>query len=132
MVMPTVAFGERNTLFLAVCFMLFTAIFLNHLPECKSKKLLFLENGFYVALALIGIINILNVAKNYKLNNEIQNRNIALIEEAKSSNSPSVELYKLINDYYGWSMPYQSSYHEYYFKQYYDIADKNIIWKNID
>lgn len=111
--------------------MLFTALLFTNLPKANKNFFKYIEYGFYTLLVIAGTLNILNVYKNYKITNQIQNENIQIIQKYKESNSnETLELYKLIDDRYGWSMPDYSKYHEDWFKIYYEIRDAEIIWKD--
>lgn len=131
MMLVSPVYGERNTLFGAVMIILFTAILATRLPKSNKKFLKYIENGFYTLLLIIAIFNGFSTYKNYKLTDKIQEENIKLIEEYKKSNSNEIlELSKLADDRYGWSMPDVSQYHEYWFKVYYEIPEAQIVWKD--
>lgn len=110
---------------------LFTTVLISNLPKTNKKVFKFIGNSFYCFLIICGTINILNIYKNYKITNQIQNENIQLIEHYKNSrvfiNEP-LKLYKIIDDKYSWSMPYYSIYHENWFKIYYGIKGVQISW----
>lgn len=129
MILVSPVYGERNTIFAALMIILFSATLITRLP--KNKYLKSLEKIFYTFLIIISSFNILNIYKNYKITNEIQNENIKIINEyKKSSSNEIIELSKLANDNYGWSMPYISPYHENWFKIYYEIQNVEIVWKD--
>lgn len=131
MMIVSPVYGERNTLFGIFMIMLFTALLFTNLPKANKNFFKYIEYGFYTLLVIAGTLNILNVYKNYKITNQIQNENIQIIQKYKESNSnETLELYKLIDDRYGWSMPDYSKYHEDWFKIYYEIRDAEIIWKD--
>ena len=133
MMLVSPVFGERNTLFAGFMIILFTAILINHLPKFKNKLFIFSKICFYFSLIVISTLNIYNIYTNYKITNNIQIQNEKLITEYKKTNSTEkLELYKLPDDNYGWSMPYISDYHNYCFKIYYDIPNAEIIWKDYE
>ena len=129
MMIVSPVYGERNTLFGIFMIILFTAVLITNLPQANKNYLKHIESGFYSLLVIAGTLNIWNVYKNYELTNQIQNKNINLVEKYKESNSgKTLELYKLVDDRYGWSMPDYSKYHENWFKIYYNIPEVEIIW----
>lgn len=131
MIIVSPVYGERNTLFGIFMIILFTTVLISNLPKTNKKVFKFIENSFYCFLIICGILNILNIYKNYKITNQIQNENIQLIKNYKNSRAVTNEqltLYKIIDDKYSWSMPYYSIYHENWFKIYYEIEDSNISW----
>ena len=131
MMLVSPVFGERNTLFGIFMIILFTALLISHLPKSKNKFLIFIKSGFYIFLILVATINIFNIYKNYKLTNEIQNKNIEIINEYKKTDSnEKIELFKFHDDRFGWSMPYISKYHEHWYKIYYEIPNAEITWKD--
>ena len=131
MMLISPVYGERNTLFAGFMIIFFTAILICNLSLTKNKVLNFLEYLFYLFLISFAIFNILEIYKGYKTTNEIQKANIQIINEFKEKNkNDSIDLYKFKDDRFGWSMPYISSYHEYWFKIYYEIPDAKITWKN--
>lgn len=133
MMLVSPVYGERNTLFGALMIIFFTAILFAHLLETKNRFINFIEKVFYIFLVIISSFNILNIYRNYKITNEIQNKNIKIIEEYKKTNSnEELELSKLKDDNFGWSMPYNSPYHEYWYKVYYKIPETKIIWKDYE
>ncbi len=131
MMIVSPVYGERNTLFGIIMIIFFTAILLSHLTEYKNKYFNYIKNGFYILLLLISILNISNKFLNYKLTNEIDKENQKIISEYKKSNSNEpIKLYRFKDDKYGWSMPYTSPYHEFWFKVYYKIdTNSEIIWQ---
>lgn len=131
-IMMTVSpvYGERNTLFGIFMIMLFTAILFSKISFGDNKKIKKISYCITIILMIIAYINIFKTYKNYKISNDIQNENINIISEHKKSNEKddTINLYMLKNDLYGWSMPYVSAYHEYWFKVYYEIENLNINW----
>lgn len=131
MMLVSPVFGERNTLFGIFMIILFTALLISHLPKTKNNFLIFIKSGFYIFLITIATINIFNIYKGYKLTNEIQKKNIEIINEYKKIDSnEKIELFKFHDDRFGWSMPYVSKYHEHWFKIYYEIPNAEITWKD--
>ena len=131
MMLVSPVFGERNTLFGIFMIILFTALLISHLPKSKNKFLIFIKSGFYIFLISLATLNIFNIYNGYKLTNEIQNKNIEIINEYKKIDSNKMlELFKFHDDRFGWSMPYVSKYHEHWFKVYYEIPNAEIIWKD--
>lgn len=129
MIIVSPVYGERNTVFGVFMIILFTATLITNLPKINKKVFKLFENIFYCFLIICGTFNILNIYNNYKITNHIQNENIQLIKKYKNTetNEPLI-LYKLIDDKYSWSMPYNSNYHENWFKIYYEIEDAKINW----
>ena len=140
-------YGERNTLFIAIMIFLFTSLLMVRIPDFKINIFKSLEISFYFILLTVSTINMLNIYKNYKITNEIQNQNIKILDSYKENKNTddkivkrisylnqkpnnTIELTKFADDKYGWSMPYISPYHENWFKIYYDIKDYEIIWKD--
>lgn len=129
MMLVSPVYGERNTLFGIYMIIFFTAIIISKLPEYNRKTFKYFSRIFYLSLTIYAIIYSTNNFTNYRITDQIQNENIKLIDEYKKSNSgDSLELYTFTDDRYGWSMPYVSKYHEYWFKTYYDIPNTEIIW----
>lgn len=84
-----------------------------------------------LCLLLIGsMFYICDTADGYKETKKIDTLNNILINEFDSATDKSrLVQFKLKNDDYGWSMPYLSSYHQYYYKLYYGIPEKTeIVW----
>ena len=131
MMLVSPVYGERNTIFFAIMIVLFTATLITNISKTNNKFLKYIENGFFIFLVIIAVLNIFNIYKGYKITNKIQNKNIEIIKDYKNLNSDKkIELTKFKDDRFGWSMPYISSYHEYWFKTYYEISDAEIIWND--
>lgn len=122
-------YGERNTIFIAFMLMLFTGFMFSKISFKLQKVLHGISISFYGILIIVSLINIYDIYKKYKISNNIQNQNILAINEYKlSNNTNTLYLKKLEDEKYGWSMPYNSPYHEQWFKIYYKIKDTNIVW----
>lgn len=130
MMLVSPVFGERNTLFGIFMVFLFSAIFFAKIEISKNKIIKNISYSLIILLMIIAYGNIFKTFVNYKISNDIQNKNIAIINDYKLSKKEqnSINLYKLKNDAYGWSMPYVSKYHEYYFKLFYEIPNIEINW----
>lgn len=122
-------YGERNTIFIAFMLMLFTGFMFSKISFKSQKVLHGISISFYGILIIVSLINIYDIYKKYKISNNIQNQNILAINEYKLlNNTNTLYLKKLEDEKYGWSMPYNSPYHEQWFKIYYKIKDTNIVW----
>ena len=122
-------YGERNTIFIAFMLMLFTGFMFSKISFKSQTVLHGISISFYGILIIVSLINIYDIYKKYKISNNIQNQNTLAINEYKlSNNTNTLYLKKLEDEKYGWSMPYNSPYHEQWFKIYYKIKDANIVW----
>ena len=130
MMIVSPVYGERNTLFGFFMLTFFLIILVSKLPDYNNYFYKTISFGFYLLLALTGSFYGVKTYANYKISNDIQKQNIMLIENYKKNNlNTELKLYMLSDDRYGWSLPYVSSYHEYWFKNFYNIADVNINWQ---
>lgn len=119
-------YGYRNILCGVFMIILFASYLFSHINISKSTRYIY---SISIALLLtFSTINILNTIAGYDRTNFTEKINIKIIDEYKKSKPDIIELYKYPDDNYGWSMPYQSSYHEYYYKLYHGI-EAEIIWK---
>lgn len=94
---------------------------------CEDKKY------FYVSLAvsilfLFGAVRIYaNTYIGYKGNFPVTAKNEALIEEYKANPKGELTQYTLPHPDHCWSMPYQSTYHLYWYKNYYELHPDTVI-----
>jgi hypothetical protein len=116
-------YGYRNIIFGIILLVLFIAILVSNLDISKSLKYV----NLFLSLLLLtaAIINVYNTVQGYSITAMERKYNFEILQNNRDD---FLYLYTLPNDDYGWSMPYYSKYHEYYFKKFYKI-DKEIIWK---
>lgn len=121
MLSPTL--GPRVMLMTNVMYILYTACLIPYAVDKKCVK--------YIAAAIIVICALANIAQTshgYCINSGVYAENERLIEEYKQAGGDLVQK-RLVSEKYGWSMPYNSRYHEYYYKLYYGIdSDDTILW----
>ncbi len=95
----------------------------------KSKPKYWAVWVFAAMLLAFGAINYVNTYVGYRANFPVTAKNEAKIEEYKKAPTEQLEQYMLPYPDHAWSMPYQSSYHLYYYKIHYDLKeDTEIIW----
>ena len=71
-------------------------------------------------------------ALGYAKTKQVEEKNNEIIANSSvlTDKNKEIILYKCPDNNYGWSMPYTSSYHEFYFKHHYQIKCK-INWNEI-
>ena len=124
MMLISPVFGPRNLIFGLIMFA-FTICLIASKVDFKLKNFL---TSLLVILALIANVD---TANGYKQTKIIDKFNLEILTASNTtlSNENSVlTLYKFPDDNYGWSMPYLSSYHEFYFKHLHQIKNK-IQWE---
>ncbi len=66
----------------------------------------------------------------YRANAKVYIENEELIEQYRAAGGDSLVQHKLVFEDFGWSMPYNSEFHEEYYKIYYDIPQSTkILWE---
>lgn len=125
MLVVSSTYGDRNLLFGIFMLILMIAYLAN---DFDIKQFYLNSYALNIAIFLISFIAIKNqitIINGYYKSHIIELENIKKIN---SNNSKELLLEKPdIN--YTWSMPYVSDYHKYYYKIYYHLEDKNVIWK---
>lgn len=112
--------GHRNLIFGLMMFLFIICIIASKI-DFKFK------NIFTSVLILLAIIVNIHTAKGYYQTKLIDTKNIEIISYSQdiiNDKNQEITLYKFLNDDYGWSMPYVSSYHEYWFKNFYNMKCK--------
>ncbi len=96
---------------------------------CEDKRYFILSFAVSVLFLLVGARIYTNTYIGYKTNFPVTAENEALIDEYKSNPTGSLTQYTLPYPDHCWSMPYQSTYHLYYYKLYYGLhPDTQIDW----
>lgn len=116
--------GPRNFIFGFVLFAFMIAILSNNF----SLKKLYIPTCVLLFIALT--VN-LKTANGYYQTRLIEEKNqeiLAASSDILKNKNEEITLYKFLDDNYAWSMPYVSSYHEFYFKHFYQIKCK-INWE---
>jgi len=120
-------FGPRNLIFGLIMFAFLICLLANKL---RFKY----TTAFAIILFAFALVFNFQTANGYKQTKKIDETNKQIIfsnTEIISDASREITLYTFPNDDYGWSMPYISSYHEFYFKHFYDIKCKiNWVYPN--
>lgn len=120
MIVVSSVYGERNLIFGIYMLFLMAALLANDLRLSKVSGIC---AGI---LACICLANQVTIIRGYHDSYMVEKRNIEKIK-----NNTNQELVLEVPDInYTWSMPYVSKYHEYYYKQYYNIDDVEVIWIN--
>ena len=124
MMLISPVFGPRNLIFGLIMFAFIICIIAKHtdLKYISSWTTLF----FIIALLLNS-----KTAQGYLQTKIIDEKNIEILSENKDTlydENKELTLFKFPNDDYGWSMPYISKYHEFWFKNHYNIKNK-IKWE---
>ncbi|MCR5457202.1 MAG: DUF6056 family protein [Clostridiales bacterium] len=89
-----------------------------------DKSTLKLVPVLVVLACMILLRNQLTVALGYAENHRVIKENYKLIEEFKNSEDEVLEQHYLINGYYKYTMPYESSYHEWWYKKLNGIGEE--------
>lgn len=116
--------GPRNLIFGYILFGFLIALTMAHL---SVKKM----NSLVPIFLLFGVILNFNTAVGYRSTRLIDEKNKDIIYESAeiiNNENETLTLYRFPDDNYAWSMPYVSSYHEFYFKYFYKIKC-NINWE---
>lgn len=120
--------GPRNFIFGLVIF----AFIISILANSFSYKNILLPTLMF---AFVAILVNFKTATGYYKTRLIEEKNQELLSSYNSdvlqNEESKITLYKFLDDNYGWSMPYVSGYHEYWFKDLYEIKCK-IDWINSD
>lgn len=89
------------------------------------------ENGFTILLIILALFLNAKTSEGYQKTFQVEQQNLSLLafypQEVLQDKDQEITLYRFPDDNYGWSMPYLSTYHEYYFKQLYQIR-ASIVW----
>lgn len=128
-------YGYRNILCGIFMMLLYAAYLSCHIIWENTKLDKYILSSIVIVLLALAFINIANTSIGYSKTNAVNtiNKNIIknFLTDKSEENSHSyneINLYKFPDDNYGWSMPYQSTYHEYYYKMHYKISDVKINW----
>lgn len=116
--------GPRNLIFGLIMFAFVICII------AKNTDLKYATTWTTVLFVLALLFNS-ETAQGYLQTRIINNKNIEIISEnvtVISDENKEITLFKFPSDDYGWSMPYISSYHEFWFKNHYNIKSK-INWE---
>lgn len=101
--------------------------------SCLASEVLTKRSLLVVFIAVISAAALLNLTMTihgYYINDEVYRDNEAAINAYKQNPSETLTQRKLIMEDYGWSMPYNSVYHEYYYKISHGInEDTKILWE---
>ena len=122
-------FGPRTML----CGVLMLTIFdLSILKiACRGKRLQAAAAILGLIFFVCGFAEAVKTYFGYKENYPINALNEAAVEEYKKDPSHELILYKLKDESYGWSMPYNSPYHLHYFKIYHGLdPSTEIKWQD--
>ncbi len=121
--------GPRTML----CGLLNLVIFDLVLVSCFAKNRR-ISDYIVLILTLVFLVygakNYMNLYSGYSENFAITAINEEKIAEFKENPSESLTQYRLIHPKHGWSMPYDSKYHLYYYKIYYGLPNETeILWE---
>ena len=123
MMLVSPVYGERNMLCAVLLLSLYSATTLA--PCLRAGKMRISARVVLVtliaAVVLFSSFKMYTTIDGYSANRAVDERNMQLISTHKPGEP--LQQYKLIDDAYGWSMPYYSKYHLYYYKINYDIED---------
>ena len=103
------------------------------LMSMTSDKKWYNAAALFIALLFLryGINTYVDTYTGYKANYPVTAENEVKIEEYLKNPTGELEQYTLPYPDHCWSMPYQSSYHQYYYKMYYGLAEDTVInWVN--
>lgn len=120
--------GARILFLPCIMYIVYISCFSKDVCLKKSEKAAICA-GALICAAVFGAVLTM---RGYYINSPVYRDNEALIESYFSAGSDGEPLHqkKLILEDYGWSMPYNSEYHEYYYKIYYGIPeDTEILWE---
>lgn len=109
--------GLRNLVSGYVLFAFLIITLISHIPLQR-------KNLYMVGFLLLAILANFKTASGYyqtKLTEEKNRQILAESSEILKDENQTITLYQFPNDDYAWSMPYISSYHEFYFKHLYQI-----------
>ena len=131
MMVVSPVYGPRNVL----CGVIMLAIYSASLiPVCFNfrfgvKMSIYINVIVITSYATLLILSILFMNKTivgYKTNVDIDKANMEIAEQYKKNPTGTLKQSKLILEDFGWSMPYYSKYHEYYYKIFIGV-DKNTV-----
>ncbi|WP_226392658.1 DUF6056 family protein [Ructibacterium gallinarum] len=134
MMLVSPMFGPRTVLCAIFLMGIYTSFMVTHyLPFQKGK---IETRGFMVLLCLVMMGNavqlFLPTISGYKANAPIDAQNRMLIEQYKQQGGENLVQYTMRDDFYAWSLPYNSAYHEEWYKVYYELpAELPIVWENM-
>lgn len=103
--------------------------------KLKHHNLTVLSSDFviisgYIVLILVSGITYMKTYNGYMANKKIYDRNLKNAEIFKQSNGESLTQFMLLDDTYGWVMPYHNPYYDPYYKSYIGIdTKKGIVWE---
>lgn len=113
--------GYRNLLTGFVMLIFLVTLFTSKIQSGKTSIAL-----ITIIFMICGIINNLGTAYGYFENKITNNLNIQTIENEKKNKT--ITLKRFENDKYCWGMPYNSEFHQKWYKKFYKI-DSEIYWK---
>ena len=117
--------GPRVLLLEAIMYMVFFSCIVKE--AIKQKEVYAVVN---IVLLVMAIHNTYITYTGYSSNDAVYADNEALIELYHENGGDTLLQRKLIDEEFGWSMPYNSTYHEKYYKLYYHIPEETqIIWE---
>ena len=97
---------------------------------CEGKKYAVVSAVLSLAFLIMGARTYMNTYIGYKTNFGVVAVNEELIKEYKDGTTQELLQYKMPYPEHCWSMPYNSTYHTYYYKMYYGIPeDVEIVWE---
>ncbi len=96
---------------------------------CSDKRYFAVSLALSLAFCLVGVSIYADTYIGYKTNYPVVAENEELIEQYKAGDSDELLQYTMPYPDHCWSMPYQSTYHLYYYKIYYGLPeDTQINW----
>lgn len=117
--------GARTMLCGTLNLVIFDIMLLSFVFE--DKRWSWAVMAFVAAFAVFGVTNYIDTYTGYKANFPVTAENEAKIEEYKTAPTDILEQYMLPYPDHCWSMPYQSSYHLYYYKINYNLQENTEI-----
>ena len=127
MMLISPVYGERNMLCAIFLLMIYSAAtfalcFSTEKMRGSTKVILAV---LMAAIAIFSSNKMYNTINGYRINRAVDEENIRLIGEYRAGEQ--LCQYKLIDEAYGWSMPYYSKYHLNRYKIYYNIEENTDI-----
>lgn len=131
MMIVSPVWGARNELCGIFMLSLCSSFYAAHINLSEGAGLM--KAGLILICIVVSAASLSNVSKTiagYAENIQVEHANIALIGQYKENGGVGeLYQYKLIDESYGWSMPYYSRYHEVYYKVRYGLPKElNIRW----
>ncbi len=112
--------GPRTMLCGVLCLMIFNIGIIS--LTCDNKNFFTASLILSLALCVIGTKIYINNYIGYKENYPVTEQNETLIDEFKQNPQDKLTQYTLPYPDHCWSMPYQSTYHLYHYKNYYGLS----------